>query len=490
MGLAKYKGFIPDEELPAENVNSIDPDNIETQTEGQLIGGSSIGITELKSLANGDNNGAFKINIDGTENDNVAVDIYSALSNPANASATETEQLAIGSTASNEKFSYTYVFWQTFTMPANVFIKKIKLYQHENDGSSIKICKANANDTLESTDALATGSYSGAEGEKEITLSSPVYTGKTQRKFAVVVAGQSGSWRYLKTSGSRSYMDGRLWNSSSFKDKDLYLKVYVSDVDNNLFLVDLAGKTQTAVRTKTTKTETVIYNTDHYEIKSVTPGKTSKVLKATAPSAGTNISELLDIGSNATEIAGQGDDFNLIRANGDNVIPRGVLPLRNYSIQDQAIAAATRTYIVGSQLQIPNLLKVGTMLRWKFNITKTAAGTAASTYDICFGLAGSTADTARISFAKPAGTAAADEGIVEIMATIRSIGANGIAIGEFKMAHNLAATGHAVIPNVVVNSISAGFDMTIPKLKVGVCITSGASDAITIKIVQAEILQL
>jgi hypothetical protein len=159
----------------------------------------------------------------------------------------------------------------------------------------------------------------------------------------------------------------------------------------------------------------------------------------------------------------------------------------NFSTALQTPAAATRTYIIGSALAVPTgKLQVGSCFRWRFNMTKTNAGTAASTFDIAFGTAGSTADTARVSFTKPAGTAVVDEGWVEICCVIRSIGAAGVAVGEFTLIHNLQITGHAVIPCVAVNTISAGFDTTVASLIVGVCLTSGASDAITIQMVQAE----
>jgi hypothetical protein len=161
--------------------------------------------------------------------------------------------------------------------------------------------------------------------------------------------------------------------------------------------------------------------------------------------------------------------------------------LFNFSVASQAPAATTRTYITGSQLAIPvGKLQVGTILRWKFNITKTAAGVAASTIDIAFGTAGTTADTARVSFAKPAGTAVADEGWCEVSCVVRGpLSAVGVVVGEFRLVHNLAATGHAVIPCVVVNTISGTFDVTTPTF-VGLCITTGSADVITIQQVEAE----
>jgi hypothetical protein len=166
--------------------------------------------------------------------------------------------------------------------------------------------------------------------------------------------------------------------------------------------------------------------------------------------------------------------------------------VQNFSTASQAPAAAVRTYIIGSAIAIPTgKLQIGTMFRWKFNITKTGAGSATSTFDIAVGTAGTTADTARVSFTKPAGTAIADEGVVEIIAICRGpLSASGIFAGEFTLIHNLASTGHAVIPCVCVSTISGAFDVTVANLIVGVCITSGASDAITIQLVQAEALNL
>lgn len=164
----------------------------------------------------------------------------------------------------------------------------------------------------------------------------------------------------------------------------------------------------------------------------------------------------------------------------------------NFSTALQTPAAATRTYITGSNISVPTSgLQIGTMFRWRFNMTKTGAGVAASTFDICFGTAGTTADTARVSFTKPAGTGVIDEAWVDIICTIRGpLSASGIAVGQFVMTHNLAATGHAQIPVVVVNTVSSTFDVTTASLIVGVCITSGAADAITIQMVQAEAANL
>lgn len=159
----------------------------------------------------------------------------------------------------------------------------------------------------------------------------------------------------------------------------------------------------------------------------------------------------------------------------------------NFSTAQQSPAATTRTYITGSNIAFPaGALQVGTMFRWTFDMTKTNAGSATSTFDICFGTAGTTADTARVSFTKPAGTTVADTAQVVITCIVRGpVGASAVAAGHFNLNHNLQITGHAVIPCVDVTTVSAAFASTTVT-NVGVCITSGASDAITIELCLAE----
>lgn len=167
--------------------------------------------------------------------------------------------------------------------------------------------------------------------------------------------------------------------------------------------------------------------------------------------------------------------------------PAGAI-VRNASATAQTPAAATRTQIAGSLLAVPQGgLKAGTVVKWRLNMTKTAAGTAASTFDISVGTNGTVADTARVSFTKPAGTAAADEADVEVMLIVKSVSATGVLTGLFSMTHGLENTGHAVIPSVVVKTASAGFDNRGEGLYLALNLTSGAADAITIDYVDAEL---
>lgn len=168
--------------------------------------------------------------------------------------------------------------------------------------------------------------------------------------------------------------------------------------------------------------------------------------------------------------------------------PGGGLEVRNFSVAAQAIGAAAREFIDGSQLAVPvSGLKVGSKIKFVLDITKTAAGTASSVYDICFGTAGTVADTARVSFTKIAGTAAVDNGRIVIEAIVRSVSATGVVVGQFTLTHNLAATGHSTLPNASLTTISSGFANNGDSLFVGLCATTGASDAITVQKVEASL---
>lgn len=167
-------------------------------------------------------------------------------------------------------------------------------------------------------------------------------------------------------------------------------------------------------------------------------------------------------------------------------------PLNNFSTASQAPAAATLTQLVGSTITVPSgKLRIGTLFKWKFDITKTAAGTATSAYHIRIGTANTTADTAIITFTKPLGTAVIDTGLIEIMAVVRGpLTSSCILAGLFELRHNLATTGHNVTPATAtpafVFTVSGAFDATVANLFVSLSCTTGASDAITTQVLFAE----
>lgn len=160
----------------------------------------------------------------------------------------------------------------------------------------------------------------------------------------------------------------------------------------------------------------------------------------------------------------------------------------------QAPVAATRTLITGTAVQIPDSgLQVGSRLKFKFQMTKTGAGSATSTIDIAIVAPGSTVvvgnATAALSFTKPAGTAVADDAIVEVEALVTAISATAGGLqGSLKLEHNLASTGHAAVPVAVVPAVSTTANTAaMGGGSVVLAITSGAADAITINYATGEV---
>jgi hypothetical protein len=164
-------------------------------------------------------------------------------------------------------------------------------------------------------------------------------------------------------------------------------------------------------------------------------------------------------------------------------------PNRTYTTADQAITTAD-TFITGSQLLLPagRSLAVGTILQWKFAITKSA-GTGTPAWSVRFG-SGVIGDTARLTFTHGvAQTGVADNAVVEIRAIVRSIGGAGVVSGSFNLDHNLAATGFATTAHVTLAVTSAGFD-TAAVTGMGVSVAAGTASAWTFTMVSAEVHNL
>jgi len=153
------------------------------------------------------------------------------------------------------------------------------------------------------------------------------------------------------------------------------------------------------------------------------------------------------------------------------------------SIADQVVAAATLTLLTGSLILVPPQgFQVGTKFRWKLRGSKTAAGTAVRNFFIKIGINGTTADGTVATFLSlGAVTAAVDIGDWEVEFTVRTLGAAATAVAHLVMQHQLAATGlSANNPDVNVGTMAA-FNSTTPKLFVSLCLTTGASEVITMQ---------
>ena len=127
-----------------------------------------------------------------------------------------------------------------------------------------------------------------------------------------------------------------------------------------------------------------------------------------------------------------------------------------------------------------------------FDVVKTAAGTAAFTAIIRMGTLGTTGDAAILTLAFATGTAVADTGRFEVVATFRTVGTGTSAVvqGFIACDHHLAATGlttTGAAGDALILGTSAGFDSTTQTI-IGISINGGTSFSGTNTQVQAELL--
>lgn len=108
-------------------------------------------------------------------------------------------------------------------------------------------------------------------------------------------------------------------------------------------------------------------------------------------------------------------------------VPGGI---SNASVADQGIPIAVLTSLTGSLVPVPPQgFQNGTVLRWTVCGTGSALGTAANTFTLKVGTAGTVNDTTIGTFTTPVGTAAASVFKAEVDLTVRTSGsaATGIA---------------------------------------------------------------
>jgi len=169
------------------------------------------------------------------------------------------------------------------------------------------------------------------------------------------------------------------------------------------------------------------------------------------------------------------------------------VPLYNQSLTQQGAGFATDTYLTGSSIAIPNSsLQAGARYRLVFDVSKTAAGTATPIITIRVGTAGTTADTARLTFTFLAQTAVADIGTFEFWVTFRTVGSGTSAViqGTGQVRHRLQITGLQNLVSTTLQVTSGGFDSTVSNLIIGASVNGGASAAWTVQMVQSELNNL
>lgn len=166
----------------------------------------------------------------------------------------------------------------------------------------------------------------------------------------------------------------------------------------------------------------------------------------------------------------------------------------NRAVSAQAPVAATETVVAGSQIVLTRPLAVGDIFQWRVSMTKTAAGTGNSSFKVktnttvtvAAGTTGGAATAATLAF-PVAETAAAGSAVVYIEAIVRAIdAANGIVDADLTAISSLTpATGFS---NQQVAGIGTTLDTSNDILSVGLSITTGAADAVTINYAEGRLL--
>ena len=143
------------------------------------------------------------------------------------------------------------------------------------------------------------------------------------------------------------------------------------------------------------------------------------------------------------------------------------------------------TYLTGSYIVFPSGgPAVLSQYRLEFDMTKTAAGTAAAVLTIRTGTAGTTGDTARHTFTFSAGTAAAETGRFVVTAQFSAVGASGVSRAVVGLTSN-PTTGLSSLIKALSSNATA-YDTTTANLGIGASFNGGASFSGTVRIVRAE----
>lgn len=187
-----------------------------------------------------------------------------------------------------------------------------------------------------------------------------------------------------------------------------------------------------------------------------------------------------------------GEMLEYIRGIGWFTVANQMPNIRNQNTSDQALSSGTEAYLAGSALAIPSNrpITIGTRFHWRLAATKTAAGVAAWSLIARFGTAGTTADTARVTFTQVTNvqTAAVDAGTWEVRLIVRGpISGSCIVAGVCEFQHHLSTTGWSTVGNADAYQVtSSAFDITVAGMIVGLSFAPGAATVATFQVVSSE----
>jgi hypothetical protein len=134
----------------------------------------------------------------------------------------------------------------------------------------------------------------------------------------------------------------------------------------------------------------------------------------------------------------EGIGIRVFDAIGREKVPTPILPAGSGNTAD-VVANAANTAL--GNVYLGGRVVAGSAFFFRGRMTKTAAGVAAATLTIATGPNGTTADTARVTHTLGSQTAATDDGLVEISAIIRALGASAVIQSVLNFIHTNNATG-------------------------------------------------
>lgn len=186
---------------------------------------------------------------------------------------------------------------------------------------------------------------------------------------------------------------------------------------------------------------------------------------------------------------------------GPTAIEVGKERIANHNIaqQSQVTVAGTAVYITNSNLNIPAAvvrgLIVGSVLKWRIVLNKTAAGTGTFVIALHMGTNGTVADTKVVTQAIGTQTAVVDSIVLDIMIVFTAVGAGSASfywtICPFQKAATATGFGVAVGAAGLFSGTVGSLNSTTAGLKFGVSFASTTgTPTITVPLVEAEGLNI
>jgi len=275
---------------------------------------------------------------------------------------------------------------------------------------------------------------------------------------------------------------------TSTSDKIQVITSTTAGIDVHASWIDLASGTVSAGRTNTkittaTTTDVVASpaastarNVKTLHVQNIHASTANVVTVQHTDGTNTIVLESVSLAAGERIAYVEGQGFELVDALGVTKTPASVLP-SGIGTTAAIASHSADTYYLG--MPVAGRLLAGCFFRWSWRSTKGAAGTAAPTYIIRYGTAGTTADTARLTLTGTAQTAAADSAKFLVEVNFRVIGASAVIQGSVWIDHFLATTGFTTTTqnHAMVEGTSAAFDSSPANSIIGLSVNPGASGA-------------